>query len=43
MEEEQLKERIGRVLTWPEEDQEKVVRFVDELEEGEAQENVDAE
>jgi hypothetical protein len=37
MEKQELKEVVDRVLTWPEEDQEKVLRFVDELEEWGAQ------
>lgn len=37
MEREQLEEIVERVLTWPPEDQEKVARFVRELEELRAQ------
>jgi len=43
MEREQLEEIVERVMTWPEEDQEKMLRFVQELEEWAAQDSVDAE
>jgi hypothetical protein len=35
MERKQLEEIVDRVLTWPDEDQEKMLRFVNELEEWE--------
>lgn len=41
MEKRELEEIVERVLTWPEEDQKKVVRFVDALEEWEAEGDVD--
>ena len=37
MEKQELKEVVDRVLTWPDEDQEKMLRFVNELEEWVAQ------
>lgn len=37
MERKQAEEIVNRVLTWPEEDQEKMLRFVNELEGWDAQ------
>ena len=37
MERKQAEEIVDRVMTWPEEDQEKMLRFVNELEEWGAQ------
>lgn len=43
MEREQLEEIVESVMRWSEEDQEKVARFVQELEDWEAQDAADAE
>ena len=37
MERKQAEEIVDRVMAWPEEDQEKILRFVNELEEWEGQ------
>ena len=42
MEREQLEEIVERVLDWSPEDQLKLVRFVNELEDWEAEDRVDA-
>ena len=43
MERQEMKEVVERILTWPDEDQDKLVRFVNELEEWGAQNDVEAE
>jgi hypothetical protein len=43
MERQELKEIVDRALAWPEEDQEKLLRFVDELEEWEGRDRADSE